>query len=68
MNHRKHKQAKNLKKKKMYTPEGYVGDPPDAKCPYCGQRGKSCSYVNSLSRSWARHECKKKNEFKNNIE
>ena len=36
----------------MYTPEGYVGDPPDAKCPHCGQKGKSCSYVNSLSRAW----------------
>ena len=61
MNHRKHKQAENLKKKKMYTPEGYVGDPPDAKCPHCGKSGKSCSHVNSLSRAWARSACAKKN-------
>ena len=57
MNHRKYKQAENLKKKKMYTPEGYVGDPPDAKCPHCGESGKSCSHVNSLSRAWARSAC-----------
>ena len=38
MNHRKHKQAENLKKKKMYTPEGYINDPPDEKCPYCGEK------------------------------
>jgi hypothetical protein len=62
MNYRKYKQAENHKKKKMYTPEGYVGDPPDAKCPYCGRSKKSCSYVNSLSRAWARDSCKKKNE------
>lgn len=62
MNHRKHKQAENLKKKKMYTPEGYVGDPLEAVCPHCGEKGKSCSHVNSLSRAWARDACKKKNE------
>jgi hypothetical protein len=61
MNHRKHKQSENQKKKRMYTPEGYVGDPPDAKCPHCGKKGKSCSYVNSLSRAWARSICAKKN-------
>ena len=60
MNHRKYRQAENLKKKKMYTPEGYVGDPPDAKCPHCGESGKSCSNVNSLSRAWAREVCKRK--------
>jgi len=60
MNHRKHKQSENLKKKKMYTPEGYVGDPPDAKCPYCGESGKSCSHINSLSRAWARSACQKR--------
>ena len=58
MNHRKHKQAKNLKKK-MYTPEGYIADPPDEKCPYCGEKNKSCSYVNSVSRAWAREICRK---------
>lgn len=61
MNHRKHKQAKNLKKKKMYTPEGYILDPPDATCPHCGKKQKPCSYVNSLSRFWARNICAKKN-------
>jgi hypothetical protein len=60
MNYRKRKQAENQKKKRMYTPEGYVGDPPDAKCPYCGEKGKSCSNVNSLSRAWARDACSKK--------
>jgi len=44
----------------MYTPEGYLKDPPDAKCPYCGKFKKGCSYVNSLSRAWARSACAKK--------
>ena len=60
MNHRKHKQAKNLKNK-VYTPEGYIKDPPDAICPHCGKKQKPCSYVNSLSRAWARSSCAKKN-------
>jgi prepilin signal peptidase PulO-like enzyme (type II secretory pathway) len=60
MNHRKHKQSQNLKKK-VYTPEGYIKDPPDAVCPHCGKKGKPCSYVNSLSRAWARSTCAKKN-------
>ena len=64
MNHRKYKQTENLKKKKMYTPEGYLSDPPDTKCPYCGRSKKSCSYVNSLSRSWARDACKKNTNLK----
>ena len=49
----------------MYTPDGYLKDPPDAKCPYCGKSGKSCSYVNSVSRAWARDACKKKNDKQN---
>jgi len=57
MNHRKRKQSENLKKKRMYTPDGYIADPPDAKCPHCGEKQKPCSYVNSLSRSWARSAC-----------
>jgi uncharacterized OB-fold protein len=61
MNHRKHKQARNQKKKKMYTPEGHLLDPPDAICPHCGKKNKPCSYVNSLSRFWARNICDKKN-------
>jgi hypothetical protein len=61
MNHRKHKQAENTRrpKKEVYSP--YANDPPDAKCPYCGQSGKICSYVNSVSRGWGRGACKKKN-------
>ena len=66
MNYRKRKQSQ--KKKKVYTPDGYISDPPDAKCPYCGEKKKSCSHVNSLSRAWARQACKKKNDPKlNNI-
>ena len=66
MHPRKHKQTENLKKKKMYTPEGYIGDPPDAKCPHCGKSGKSCSHVNSLSRAWARSACAHKYKKTNN--
>lgn len=49
----------------MYTPEGYINDPPDAKCPHCGEKNKACSYLNKLSRIWARDECFKKNQKKN---
>jgi len=62
MNHRKHKQTDNIRNRKMYTPEGYLKDPPDAKCPYCGKSGKSCSHVNSVSRAWARDACKHKHK------
>jgi hypothetical protein len=65
MNHRKHKQSENLKNRKMHTPEGYLNDPPDAVCPYCEKSGRSCSYVNSLSRAWSRDACKKKNDKQN---
>ncbi len=64
MNHRKRKQSENQKKKRMYTPDGYVGDPPDAECPYCGKKQKSCSHVNSLSRALARSACAKKHSTK----
>ena len=47
----------------MYTPEGYINDPPDSVCPYCGEKQKACSYVNSLSRAWARGACA--NKYKN---
>lgn len=59
MNHRKHKQTKNIQKK-VYTPEGYIKDPPDSVCPYCKEKQKACSHVNSLSRAWARSTCAKK--------
>jgi hypothetical protein len=64
MNHRKRKQLEKYNynktffpKKKVYTPEGYLKDPPDAKCPYCGEYKKVCSHVNSLSRAWGRQAC-----------
>lgn len=60
MNYYKRKRLENQKRKRMYTPEGYIADPPDAKCPYCGEVQKSCSYVNNLSRAWARSACAKK--------
>ena len=62
MNYRKHKQTENLKKKKMYTPEGYLSDPPDAKCPYCGGKKKVCSHIDSLIRVWGRDACKNKHK------
>ena len=45
---------------RMYTPEGYLNDPPDAKCPYCGGKRKVCSYIDSLIRVWGRDACKNK--------
>jgi hypothetical protein len=38
----------------------YPNDPPDAKCPYCGQKGKPCSHVDSMARAYARGACAKK--------
>lgn len=49
---------------KVYTPEGYLLDPPDSVCPYCGKKQRSCSYVNSVSRAWARERCAKENTSK----
>ena len=48
----------------MYTPEGYLSDPPDAKCPYCGGKQKVCSHIDSLIRVWGRDACKKKHNIK----
>jgi len=48
----------------MYTPEGYLSDPPDAKCPYCGRKKKVCSYVDSLIRIWGRDACKNTHKIK----
>ena len=39
----------------------YPEDPQDSKCPYCGEKGKPCSYVNSMARAYARGACAKKN-------
>jgi hypothetical protein len=63
VNHRKRKQLEN-QRRKVYTPEGYISDPLDAVCPHCGEKQKSCSYVNSLSRAWARSACAKKHSTK----
>jgi len=38
----------------------YPDDPPDSQCPYCGEGGKPCSNVNSLTRAYARGVCAKK--------
>ena len=46
----------------MYTHEGYLNDPPDAKCPYCGKKQKICSYTDSLLRFWGRDACKNKHK------
>ena len=61
MNHRKHKQAQNAQrpKKEIYNP--YANDPLESICPYCGEKGKICSHINSLSRAWGRGACAKKN-------
>jgi hypothetical protein len=48
----------------MYTPEGYLSDPPDARCPYCGGKKKVCSHIDSLIRIWGRDACKKKHHRK----
>jgi len=38
----------------------YPNDPKDVRCPYCGESGKPCSYVDSMARAYARGACKKK--------
>ena len=60
MNHRKRKQAENAKKPKKEKYDPYENDPLDAVCPYCGQKGRACSYVNQLARAWARAACQHK--------
>jgi hypothetical protein len=64
VNHRKHKQAQNARRPKREVYNPYANDPPDSKCPYCGQSGKGCSYINALSRAWIRGACAQKH---NNI-
>jgi len=43
----------------------YPNDPPDAKCPYCGEKGKPCSHIDNVTRAYARDICKKQNVEKN---
>ena len=38
----------------------YPNDPEGSVCPHCGESNKPCSYINSLSRGWARQACKYK--------
>ena len=60
MNHRKHKQIENQKNKRhkeVFTPDGYINDPPGSKCPYCGEEHKVCSHIDSLARAWGRQAC-----------
>jgi len=67
MNHRKHKQTENQKNKRhkeVFTPDGYINDPPGSKCPYCGEEHKVCSYIDSLARSWGRQACAYKHKNK----
>jgi hypothetical protein len=59
MNHRKRKQAENLKRPKKQKYDRFETDPPNSKCPYCGETGKICSHINSLSRAWGRGACAK---------
>lgn len=59
MNYRKRKQQENQKKPKKKQKDNYENDPIDAKCPYCGKSNRACSYINSLSRAWARQCCSK---------
>ena len=42
----------------------YPNDPPDSKCPYCGEKEKPCSNVDSMARAYARGACKKINKNK----
>ena len=41
----------------MFTPDGYINDPPGSKCPYCGEEHKVCSHIDSLARAWGRQAC-----------
>jgi hypothetical protein len=44
----------------------YPNDPSDSKCPYCNEKGKPCSNVDSMARAYARGACK--NKYKKIIE
>jgi hypothetical protein len=45
---------------------GFFNDPPGAKCPYCGETNKLCSYLNGMNRAWGRMVCEKNHKEKNN--
>ena len=42
----------------------YPNDPQDVRCPYCGEQGKPCSFIDSMARAYARGACK--NKYKKN--
>ena len=44
----------------------YPNDPPEARCPYCGEQGKPCSFIDSLARAYARGACK--NKYKKKVD
>lgn len=56
---KKLKSAKTMTKHPLIE-DGYFQDPPESKCPHCGETGKICSYVNSINRAWGRTACEKK--------
>jgi len=44
----------------------YPNDPPEARCPYCGEQGTPCSFIDSMARAYARGACK--NKYKKKVE
>jgi hypothetical protein len=40
----------------------YPNDPPNSKCPYCGESDKPCSNVDSMARAYARGACSKRHD------
>lgn len=65
MNHRKHKQKENHNNPKRAKYGSYSNDPDEAKCPYCQLSKRPCSYMNSLSRAYARKACSEKTQNAN---
>ena len=60
MNHRKRKQSENQKKIKKERSNLYSMDSLNSFCPYCGEKGKPCSHIDSMARAYARGACKNK--------
>lgn len=50
--------------RKRMTKFKYPNDPLDAKCPYCEEKDKPCSHIDSMARAYARAACKKINNYK----
>ena len=49
-----------MKKPKFQKPKYYPNDPVGLVCPYCKRAGFPCTFVNSMSRAYARAACKKR--------